>query len=159
MRIFKTTHIDTGGHGYLSVSKVDFLKVLKPDQISGASGHNLNRIYLEEDLDATVFLEEANKKGYVVDVKHSYNLHFNCTHNYDPKFFHFKPVVGDKVLLHDDMWYAIVEVNKSDFRVRNSFTGQRYKLTNAKCMECMKDAKGEGILLDKIKRIAQSLTT
>lgn len=157
MKTLKVTHIDTGGHGYLSVSKSDLLKVLKPDQISGYSGQNLTRVYLEEDCDASLFMDEAEKKGFAVVVKSSYNLHFKTTHNYDAKFFHFKPVVGDKVLLYDDQWYTIVEVNQNDFRVRNSYTGQHYKLTNAKCLEYMKDAKGQGILLEKVERVLSQL--
>lgn len=157
MKTIKTTHIDTGGHGYVSVSKSDLLEVLKPDQISGYSGQSLTRVYLEEDCDATLFMEEAEKKGIKVEMKSSYNLHFKNTHNYDAKFFHFKPVVNDQVLLHDDQWYTIIEVNQNDFRVRNSYTGQRYKLTNVKCLEYIKDAKGQGILLEKVERVLSQI--
>ena len=157
MKTIKVTHIDTGGHGYLSVSKPDLLKILTPGQISVFSGQSLTRVYLEEDCDASLFMNEAEKKGFVVVVKSSYNLNFKTTHNYDAKFFHFKPVVGDKVLLHDDMWYDIIEVNSADFRVRNSFTGQRYKLTNTKCLEYIKDAKGQGILLEKVERVLSQI--
>src|SRR5690349_20579028 len=99
MKTIKATHIDTGGHGYLSISKTDFSLVLEPSEVSGYSGHNLNRMYLEEDQDASKFMQRAESKGIKVEVKSGYNLKFNCTHNYNPDLFSFKPEIGNSVIL------------------------------------------------------------
>lgn len=102
MKAIKTTHIDTGGHGYLSVSQKDFLVVMggELDQISHFSGINLTRVFLEEDCDASMFMERAQDKGIPVDVKSSYNPKFNISHNYSPEYIGFKFDVNDRVMLH-----------------------------------------------------------
>jgi len=127
MKTIKTTHIDTGGHGYLSVAKSDFLLVCTPDQISGYSGHNLNRVYLEEDEDATTFMNAAEAKGIEVATKSSYNLKFNIHHGYKPELFNWKPIVGEKVKLHDGGFYTIIEVN--DKKMIIAAYGKRYGIS------------------------------
>jgi hypothetical protein len=126
MKTIKVTHIDTGGHGYYSVAKTDFLLVLNPEFITGCSGHSLTRIYLEEDLDATTFFEAAKVKGIEVQVKSSYNLNFKITHNYKPEFFNWKPIVGEKVQLHDG-FYTIIEVNAQKMII--AAYGKRYGIS------------------------------
>ena len=121
----KTTKIDTGGHGYLSVSKKDFLLTgLKPEQISGYSGHNLSRVYLEEDCDASLFFDTAKKKGLKVTVKDGYNIKFNCSHNFKPELFNYIPKNGD--ILNDE--YEITGKNKKHLFV-TTLTGKNYKIS------------------------------
>ena len=102
MKAIKTTLIDTGRHGYLSVSQKDFLEVMGEDArlITGYSGIDLNRVYLEEDQDASVFLNLAKQKGLEVDVKSSYNEKFSKHHNFDVSFLGGLSM-GDHVVLHD----------------------------------------------------------
>jgi len=103
MKTIKTTHIDTGGHGYLSVSKKDFILVgCDPTKVSGYSGHNLSRIYLEEDCDQTYFWDVATANGFKIERKSGYNLKFNITHNYIPSLFDYIPKVGHIVTLSDN---------------------------------------------------------
>ena len=61
-----TTHIDTGSHGYYSVSKKDIEYLGISDKISGFSGHTLNRVYLEEDCDAMLLYNRAEEMGVEV---------------------------------------------------------------------------------------------
>jgi hypothetical protein len=117
MKTIKTTHIDTGGHGYLSVSKEDLLLVLTPDQVSRCSGHSLTRMYLEEDLDASLFMNTAEAKGIKVEVKSSYNEHFKCTHNYKPELFYWHPVVGNEVEISGNGWFTISKITDTKFIV------------------------------------------
>ena len=126
MKTIKTTFIDTGRHGYLSVSKKDFLLVCDPKDISQYSGINFTRIYLEEDEDAGIFLNEARKKGYKVDIKSSYNPKHNITHNYRPEFVEYKKEIGQKVILHSGVKAEIVQVlPKLLIKTEN---GMRYRL-------------------------------
>lgn len=97
-----TTHIDTGGHGYLSVSKKDFILAGgDPAKISSYSGHNLTRIYLEEDCDQTYFWDVAKANGFEIVRKSGYNLKFAVTHNYKPELFDFKPEIGKKITFYN----------------------------------------------------------
>jgi len=126
MKTVKVTHIDTGGHGYLSVSKKDFIGICSPMNISGYSGHNLTRIYLEEDSDATKFFEACEKEGIVPVVKSSYNLKFNCTHNYKPELFDWLPEIGAQIKMHDELWYTIITID--DEKAIVSGNGRKYRL-------------------------------
>lgn len=130
MKTIRVNFIDTGGHGYYSVSKPDFLLVCTPEQITGCSGHSLTRIYLEEDCDATTFFDAAKAKGIEVSVKSSYNLKFNITHNFNPELFDWKPEIGKKVKLHDDGFYTIVVVAQSHIVVNCYGTRYRISLRN-----------------------------
>lgn len=110
-KTIKATHIDTGGHGYLSVSKADFLFVgCDPNKVTGCSGHTLTRMYLEEDCDATYFMEVAKTNGFEVKVKSGYNLNFPITHGYIASLFDYKPEIGHIVKLSDDNQYKIIDI-------------------------------------------------
>ncbi len=116
----KTTHIDNCSHGYLSVSKKDFLKVCEPHEITPFSGHDLTRIYLEEDCDASTFLQKAEQKGIEIIVKSSYNPKFNKTKNYNPELFNYKPQIGDVI----NQTYKVQEVHKTKLIVVNGLKKQ-----------------------------------
>jgi hypothetical protein len=56
----------TAGHGYMRVSHFDMLRVgTRP---SGYSPRDTTDVYLEEDVDAQVFLQTAYEKGIAVQV-------------------------------------------------------------------------------------------
>jgi len=103
MKFIKVTHIDTAGHGYLSVSKKDFISAGgDPKKITQYSGHTLTRLYLEEDCDASYFVEVAKANGFTVVVKSSYNPKFAIHHNYNSELFDFKPEIGKHIKFHNE---------------------------------------------------------
>ncbi len=56
----------TAGHGYMRVSHFDMMRVgVSP---SGYSPRDTTDVYLEEDVDAQVFLQTAYEKGIAVQV-------------------------------------------------------------------------------------------
>lgn len=78
------TFIDNCSHGYLEVPKADFKKVMGTDakKITGYSGVKNDKVYLEEDQDAGVFMDAAKSKGYMVQIENSYQPNFECPKNY-----------------------------------------------------------------------------
>jgi hypothetical protein len=109
-KIIKCTHIDTGGHGYYSVSKRDIALLGIQKQITGYSGHSLTRVYLEEDCDGTLLYDTCKKRGYEIRVKQSYNERFKITHNYNPDLFDYQPKVGQ-----------VIGVGERKYKVREIF--------------------------------------
>lgn len=121
------TKIDTGGHGYLSVPKADIVKYgFDYNLISGFSGHDFNRVYLEEDCDATAYLNHLEEKEVLFTVKSGYNLKFRITHNFKPELFDLKPVLGATLRLHNGVRAKFVQVDTKI--VIQTETGKRYKL-------------------------------
>lgn len=126
-KTIKVTHIDTGGHGYLSVSKKDILLVgLDTSEISGYSGMNFKRVYLEEDLDASLFMDRAKKNGFQVIVKQGYNLNFSIHHNYVASLFHLEGTYGESFLMYDDCVYTITKVHP--YIAVEGLNGKKYRL-------------------------------
>lgn len=127
MKAIKATMIDTPGHGYLSVSKKDILKIGFPyENISNFSGHNLTRVFLEEDCDFINFMKFCEKNNIEVDIKESHKENFNITHNYDPSLFNSKFKEGEAYKLHDDnIYYAFHYDSKIFLR---GVHGRIYKL-------------------------------
>jgi len=126
-KLIRTTLIDTGGHGYLSVSKKDFLLICEPKDISGYSGHNLTRIFLEEDSDASLFMTKSEQKGFRIIVKDGYNLGFKIHHNYNPDLFNYIPRLYDIV----NKRYNIVSIDKKRILIKNeNDTIYKISLTN-----------------------------
>lgn len=127
MKTIHVTHIDTAGHGYLSVSKAD-LKLLGIDTnvFTRCSGHTLTRMYLEEDQDATFFMNFAQAKGFTVKVKSSYNEKFAITHNYNPELFDYQPAVGDQ---YNEKTYVVISVDEKRILIRDNRTRMIYKIT------------------------------
>lgn len=56
----------TAGHGYLRVSNYDMLRVRS--HVSGYSPRDVSDVYLEQDVDATAFLQKAQERGIDVQV-------------------------------------------------------------------------------------------
>lgn len=122
-KTIQTTHIDNCSHGYLSVSKKDFLKAgCDPKKITNYSGHTFTRLYLEEDQDMGYFIQTARENGYTVDVKNGYNESFAIHHNYCPELFNYIPVIGDLI---DDK-YTVTSVSEKQIIIyENNNTTQR----------------------------------
>ena len=138
MKTIKTTHIDTGSHGYLSVSQKDFMLVMfgELDQISGYSGINRTRVFLEEDCDAGMFIERAQDRGFKVDIKHSYNPKHNITHNYKPEFVGFNFEVDDCFKFHNDRPAQIVE---NGSRIIAISDGKQYSIPKTNPFQYVKE--------------------
>ena len=130
MATIKTTHIDTGGHGYYSVSKKDIQTLGISDKISGYSGQTLDRVYLEEDCDATLLYDRAKELNIKIDCKSGYNPKFSVNHNYNPDLFAWVPEVGNKIMIGKSQ-YQIILVNKKMLIIENNFgKGFRLSLSN-----------------------------
>lgn len=139
-KTIKTTLIDTGGHGYLSVSKKDIILVIDDlSQISTFSGLDFNRVYLEEDCDATLFINKATEKGFEVIVKSGYNLNFKITHNYNHKLFSLKGEIGETFKMYDDLTYTIINI-VNDVRIVENSKGDRYRLLKTNPFVHIKDS-------------------
>jgi hypothetical protein len=132
-----TTHIDTGGHGYLSVSKKDFILAGgDPAKVSRSSGHTPSRIYLEEDCDQTYFWDVATANGFTIERKDGYNLRFNITHNYVPELFDYVPKVGHIVTLSDNNKYQITDIRPNGrIIVRHTKSGMQYGISKSNPFE------------------------
>lgn len=128
-QVINTTHIDTGGHGYYSVSKKDISLLGIADKISGYSGHNFDRVYLEEDCDAALLYDRAKEMGIEINRKEGYNLKFNITHNYLPELFNWKPQPGQVVII-SGTGYTIAEVTKNKLIVTDA-AGKRFRVTTS----------------------------
>lgn len=125
-KTINTTHIDTGGHGYLSVSKKDIIDLgIMPSLFSTFSGQTISRVYLEEDCDATAFLEAAKAQGVEVKIKSGYNLSFSCSHNYNPLLFGWIPNYGDCVVINNEE-YKIVQLNDKRLIVEGLDNHKKY---------------------------------
>jgi hypothetical protein len=117
MKTLKLKHIDTGGHGYVSVSKELVKELDLVDKISSYSGMNMTRVFLEEDCDAALLIDAAKERGYEVVVDSLYNPKHTCTHNYNPKYFDLK--VGDKVVLSMNNQEVVIEnINKGRVKLQ-----------------------------------------
>ena len=112
------------------VSKKDFLAAgCDPKKITSYSGHTYTRLYLEEDCDASYFIQTAKENGFEISIKNSYNPAFNIKHNYKPELFDFQPIIGTNVFLSDKQRYNIVEKKENgDLIVENKFHANMHGL-------------------------------
>lgn len=128
MKTIKVTKIDTAKHGYLSVSKKVIEQLGIQNEISGYSGHNLTRVYLEEDADALLFFKAVAEKGLNVEVKYSYNVNFSITHNYNHKYFNWKPEKGAEIVFNGyEKPFTITSIVKNSIIV--DYAGFKYKMS------------------------------
>lgn len=66
-----TFHTDPG-HGWLEVSRADLATLGIAGNVSSYSYQNRDRVYLEEDCDATLYLEAAKAAGWRVTMREQY---------------------------------------------------------------------------------------
>ena len=57
------------GHGWLCVSKKKLVKLGIADKISGFSYVRNDNVFLEEDADAQLFINEMKKRGFKYDIE------------------------------------------------------------------------------------------
>jgi hypothetical protein len=90
MRKRTLTFITDPGHGWLSVSIADLNRLGIAGEISTCSYMNGKRAYLEEDGDASIFMNAAKAAGWDITIKESNNATSDaaCRNypNYDPYF-------------------------------------------------------------------------
>lgn len=66
-----TFHTDPG-HGWLEVSRADLDALAIADRVTPYSYQRAGRVYLEEDLDASLYLEAARAAGWTVNIREHY---------------------------------------------------------------------------------------
>jgi len=69
----KYKFITDPGHGWLSVNREDLKTLGIQNVISEFSYQKGNRVYLEEDRDAVLFLEAAKKEGWIITINESFS--------------------------------------------------------------------------------------
>jgi len=81
-----TFHADPG-HGWLEVEFSDLEELNIQEKISGYSYVRGNKVYLEEDCDAYLFMETAKSNGWTINIQEKYqeNTPIRNYQNY-PKF-------------------------------------------------------------------------
>ena len=109
----KFTFISTPSHGYLKVSKA-YLRKIGYDIgiISEYSGMNKDYVLLEEDEDATHFINFLKNKGISHSLQERYVRTVKYTHCFNLKFFDCKFKEGDSIKFEDlkegfNGWYDI----------------------------------------------------
>ena len=127
MKTINTTHIDTGGHGYYSVSKKDIILLGIEKEISGFSGLNFNRVYLEEDCDGNLLYNRAKEMGIEIKRKSGYNLKFNITHNYSPELFAWIPKIKD-VLIINKAGYLLKAITPANLIIEDD-NGKQFRIS------------------------------
>ena len=132
--VIKVTFIDTASHGYYSVSKADITKLGIAEKITGYSGLNLTRVYL----DAALLFNAAKEKGFEIDLKNSYNPKFNIRHNYKLSLFNWVPEVGDIVCIYKNE-YRLNRILKTYFEIVKN--GMPYKLSKRNPFEKVTEVK------------------
>lgn len=66
------TWLNDPSHGWLSVPRKDVIALGVAGKISSYSYQKGNRVYLEEDMDAGIFLDAAKAAGWEISFKHSH---------------------------------------------------------------------------------------
>ena len=77
-------YIDNARHAYLKVTHQQLVANIDPMRISSYSGMDNTHAYLEEDLDAVLFINACAENGINVTYTEEYNESFSTTHNYNP---------------------------------------------------------------------------
>ncbi len=82
------TFISTPSHGYLKVPKNFFLASgADPEKVSKYSGMSKTLLYLEEDCDASYFINHLKEVGHTIEIEEEYRDNNNVpSHNYFPNF-------------------------------------------------------------------------
>jgi hypothetical protein len=82
------TFIETPGHGYLKVSKEQFIESgADIHKVSMFSGLTKTHVFLEEDCDATYFINHLKQNGIPFEENKVYQETLSTTHNYNPYNF------------------------------------------------------------------------
>lgn len=87
MKSIKRTFYSDPGHGWLCVNYAELEELGIHDKISPWSYRNYDLAYLEEDCDATVYINAVNKLGYTVEFVEKNNNQESPIRSYDPYYF------------------------------------------------------------------------
>ena len=72
MKNRKFTFFADPGHGWLEVDREDLHALKLSEKISRYSYAKGNKVYLEEDCDASLFLDSAKAEGWTINIQEKY---------------------------------------------------------------------------------------
>lgn len=87
MKSIKRTFYSDPAHGWLCVGYGELEELGIQDKISSWSYRNYDLAYLEEDCDATVYINAMNKLGITVEFIQERNNDESPIRSYDPYYF------------------------------------------------------------------------
>lgn len=87
MKSIKRTFYSDPAHGWLCVNYAELEELGIQDKISPWSYRNSDLAYLEEDCDATVYINAVNKLGYTVEFVQKRTDQESPIRSYDPYYF------------------------------------------------------------------------
>ena len=122
------TFITDAGHGWLSVSHKDLISLNIVDQISHCSYISPTRAYLEEDLDASIFLNAAKAAGWTIETRSTYSDHWKGREwpSYNPYFILNRFQSGLRVAINGKHNATVKENGKS--YLLETDLGQTYRM-------------------------------
>jgi hypothetical protein len=91
MKTRKLTFYADPAHGWLQVDRADLDTLGIGDKISPYSYSKGERVYLEEDCDAGLFIETAKGNGWTINIKEMYQEN-TPIRNYQP--FQIRKLIG-----------------------------------------------------------------
>lgn len=123
--------ITDAGHGWLSVPIEDIRLSGVADKISGYSYMTAERVYLEEDVDMSTFLDAMRSLGYDVEISpnESYSETSRCRSygSYNPYWVHNPLQAGSRVKLHDGRLATVTQIGDDGIIVQAD-DGQQYRV-------------------------------
>lgn len=125
----RLTYFTDPGHGWLSVSHRDLLRLGIAHEISHFSYMNATRAFLEEDRDAGIFLDAAKARGWDIDIRNSYyeNCFIRSLASYNPYFVENPLQAGSRVIIGREMQATIIHISKDGIYL-NADTGGLYRV-------------------------------
>jgi len=134
----KLKFINDPGHGWLSVSLKDIIDLDIVDKISAYSYMSPSRAYLEEDCDASIFINAAKDAGWKLEIKESYSDNSWKGRNWPSYNIYFvkNPLItGSKVKLNDGSIATFYDDPEKPYLITES--GQRYKARKANALQAL----------------------
>lgn len=108
------------GHGWLKVTKADLAKLGITDKVSSYSYMRGNYAYLEEDCDASLFLNTLEATGVVIKVKESFSNKSSRIRSY-----------ADYRVLTDAEEYALADLKVRMLKCKNWDKKHKSRILNA----------------------------
>lgn len=94
MSKLKYDFYEDGGHGWLKVSLDELIKLGIHDKVSNCSYFRKDKVYLEEDCDATLFFDAKEKIGEKIETKTHISDKSSKIRNYDD--FDYFQLIADR---------------------------------------------------------------
>jgi len=114
----KYTFIEDPGHAWLSVPLSDIQALCIADHISSYSYMSPTRAYLEEDCDATLFINTADAAGWQYQIRESYTENWKGRYrwpSFDRYFIDHPFQVGSRVSFHNGTQGTVSKIGKRYF--------------------------------------------